>query len=316
MAQNKLQKLLITITIIIVAIIVVYVVFKPFVIVDAGEAGVVFNAITGIEHRILNPGMNLLIPIIQRPIIYNVQTQTYTASGSVTEGDRPTADSIQAQTSDGQPVWLDISVLYHLDKENLWKLHSEIGKNYTEKIIRPTVRNIIRLIVSKYTVIELYSSNPDDIAAALKLPKGSLKGKIVGRLKVQNDMENNLKQELGKHYIIVEKVLIRNVKFTDEYQKAIERKQVAQQEAERMKYVLEKTEKEKQQKIIEAEGIAQSKIIQAQGEAKAIALIGEILKKYPSYIQYNYVEKISPNIKAIISDQKSILNIGEFLTTK
>lgn len=314
MAQNKLQKLLITIAIVLIVIIVLYVVFKPFVIIDAGEAGVVFNAITGVEHRILKPGMNLLIPIIQRPIIYNVQTQTYTASGSTTEGDRPTADSIQAQTSDGQPVWLDISVLYHLDMDNLWKLHSEIGKNYTEKIIRPTVRNIIRLIVSKYTVIELYSSNPVDIANALKLPPDSLKGQIVGRLKVQNDMDKELRDELGKHYIVVEKVLIRNVKFTEEYQQAIERKQVAQQDAERMKYILEKTQKEKEQKIIEAEGIAQSKIIQAQGEAKAISLIGETLKKYPSYIQYNYVEKLSPNIKAIISDQKSILNFGDFLS--
>jgi len=87
------------------------------------------------------------------------------------------------------------------------------------------------------------------------------------------------------------------------------KKQVAQQEAERMKYVLEKAEKEKEEKVIIASGYKQAAIIRAEGEAQAIKLKGESLKQNPAVI--NYDQRISPNIKTIITDGKSIMSIGD-----
>ena len=104
-------------------------------------------------------------------------------------------------------------------------------------------------------------------------------------------MFDSLKDELIKHFIVIDDVNIRDIKFSAEYQKAIEQKQIAQQDAERMNYVLEKSRKEKEQKIIDAEAVKESKIIQAQGEAEAISKVGDALRRNPNVISYEYVQK-------------------------
>jgi prohibitin 2 len=92
------------------------------------------------------------------------------------------------------------------------------------------------------------------------------------------------------------------VQFSHEFQQAIENKQIAQQEAQRMKYVLEKQELEKKRKIIEAEG-----------ESESLRLKGKALADNPLLIQYEYVKLLSPNIQAVITDQNAIFNFSDFL---
>lgn len=313
--QENVKKQLITWISIFIALLILFAIAKPFIIVDAGERAVIFNRLTGIEKRQLSPGFNFLIPFVQKPIIYDVRNQTYTMSGISTEGQYLGDDSIQALTSDGQPVGLELSVIYRIDDTNVWRLHEEIGPNYVEKILRPSIRESIRTVVSRYSVIELFSSNWIDIARSrgFSQEQEPKEGQPVGRELVQLDMENTLRNKLGDKYIIVDTVLLRNVRFSEEYRQAIERKQVAQQEAERMKYVLEKSQKEKEQKIIIAEGDKQAAVIRAEGEAEAIRLKGESLRRNPAVINYEYVQRISPNIKTIITDGRSIMNIGNIL---
>ncbi|MCK4803332.1 MAG: prohibitin family protein [Spirochaetes bacterium] len=311
--SEKTKKLIIMWIFIFIAFLIFLAIAKPFIIVGAGERAVIFNRLTGIEERQLTPGFNILVPFIQKPIIYDVRNQTYTMSGISTEGQYLGDDSIQALTSDGQPVGLELSVIYRIDDTQVWRLHEEIGPNFVEKILRPSIRETVRTVVSRYSVIELFSSNWIDIARTrgFDMEEEPEEGELVGRELVQMDMEETLKIKLGDKYLIVDTVLLRNVRFSEEYRQAIERKQVAQQEAERMKYVLEKAEKEKEEKIIIADGDKQAAVIRAEGEAQAIKLKGESLRQNPAVINYEYVQKISPNVKTIITDGKSIMSIGD-----
>ncbi|MDD3149380.1 MAG: prohibitin family protein, partial [Candidatus Gastranaerophilales bacterium] len=193
-------------------------------------------------------------------------------------------DGVECLTADGQKVKLNLSVIYNLEASEVWRLHQEIGQTYLVKVLRPQVRSISRSIVSSYPVMDLYSEK---------------------RLAVQQDIQDKLKKELKKYHINIQEVLIRTVTFSDEFAKAVEQKQVALQEAERMRYVLQKEESEKQRKIIEA-----------QGEAEAIGTKGSALKANPLLIQYEYVNKISPGIKTIITDQNAIMNFPDSMFEK
>jgi prohibitin 2 len=304
---GQAKKQLIIWVVVFIIVIIFLALAKPFIVVGAGERAVIFNRLTGIEKRQLSPGLNLLVPFIEKPILYDVRNQTYTMSGVSTEGQNLGDDSIEALTSDGQPV--------QLDDTNVWRLHEEIGPNYVEKILRPSIRETVRTVVSRYSVIELFSSNWIDIARTrgFDLENKPKAGEPVGRELVQVDMESTLRNKLKGKYLVVDTVLLRNVKFSDEYRQAIERKQIAQQEAERMKYVIEKAEKEKEEKVIVAEGDKQAAIIRAEGEAQAIKLKGDSLRQNPAVVNYEYVQKISPNVKTIITDGKSIMSIGDIL---
>ena len=184
-------------------------------------------------------------------------------------------------TSDGQKITMDMSVRYNLIPEKVWKLHQQVGPYYVEKIIKPEVRSVARNTVSIYPVLAVYSEK---------------------RMEIQNLIQENLRKTLEKYDINLSEVLIRNVKFSDEFARAIEMKQVALQESERMKYVLQKQRQEKERKIIEAEG-----------EAEAIKEKAAALRANPQLIQYEYVQKLTPGIKAIITDQTSIMNFPEDL---
>jgi prohibitin 2 len=255
--------------------------FKIYIVVDPGEKAVIFNKATGNLRVTPNEGFYFLVPLIEEPTVYDMKARTYTMSIATLEGELKGDDSLQALTSDGQTVLLDISVRYHPDLNNLINLHRRIGVDYVNKVLRPQVRSIVRMIVSEYPVLDIYSGK---------------------RMVIQSEIEKKLSESLGKSYITCEEVLLRNVQFSRDFQQAIENKQIAQQDAQRMKYVLEKQEMEKTRKIIEA-----------TGEAESLRLKGKALADNPLLIQYEYVKLLSPNIQAIITDQNTIFNFSDFI---
>jgi len=255
--------------------------FKIYIIVDPGEKAVIFNKATGNLRVTPNEGFYFLVPLIEQPTVYDMKARTYTMSIAQLEGEVKGDDSLQALTADGQTVLLDISVRYHPDPDNLDKLHRRLGVDYVNKVLRPQVRSTVRMIVSEYPVLDVYSGK---------------------RMLIQGAIEKALRDSFKKNYIICEEVLLRNVQFSPEFQQAIENKQIAQQEAQRMKYVLERQELEKRRKIIEAEG-----------ESESLRLKGKALAENPLLVQYEYIKLLSPNIQAIITDQNAIFNFSEFL---
>ncbi len=264
-----------------IVIFVLIFLFKIYIVIDPGEKAVIFNKATGSLRVTPNEGFYFLVPLIEEPTVYDMKARTYTMSIAQLEGEVKGDDSLQALTADGQTVLLDISVRYHPDPENLDKLHRRIGVDFVNKIIRPQVRSTVRMIVAEYPVLDVYSGK---------------------RTLIQAEMETKLRASFVRNYITLEEALLRNVQFSREFQQAIENKQIAQQEAQRMKYVLERQELEKKRKIIEAEG-----------EAESLRLKGRALAENPALIQYEYVKLLAPNIQAIVADQSAIFNFSEFL---
>lgn len=265
-------------------LVVLYLLSKLFIIVPAGHRVVVFNNFSGVEQGALGEGMNVLIPFVQTAYPYEVRTQTYTLSSNTSTDSRsvsPDDDSVTALTADGQKVKVDISVRYHLMPEDVWKLHQTVGQSYEIKIVRPEVRSVVRNTISQYNVRDVYSVKRDQIQAQIF---------------------DALVASFDKYHIAVDEVLIRNMSFSEAFANAIEQKQVALQEAQRMEYVLQKQKSEKERKIIEA-----------QGEAEAIRIRAQALAQNPRLIQYEYVQKLAPNIKAIVADHNTIMNFSELM---
>lgn len=265
---------------VVIAIFAIILLSATILTVGAGKIAVVFNQITGgLSSR--DQGTHILIPGLQKPTIYDARVQTYTMSASYGEGEIRGDDALECLTKDGQIVKLDVSVRFHLNKEQITKLHQTLGEGYAEKVVRPEVRSVVRLAVSGFPVTEVYTEK---------------------RIEIQKDSFEFLKPALEKNYMTLDEVLIRKVSFSPEFQKAIEMKQIAQQDSQRMQYILEKETQEKARKIIEAEG-----------EAESIRLKGIALSNNPALIQYEYVQKITPGISTIITDGKSILSLGDII---
>jgi regulator of protease activity HflC (stomatin/prohibitin superfamily) len=201
------------------------------------------------------------------------------------EGRRTGADdSLWSPTQEGLQVGIDLTVWHHLDPARVVEIHQRIGSDYEEKIIRPAVRSVIRLVISEYGVMEVYSAK---------------------RARIQDEINAKVKALVEKDGFLIDEVVLRDVRFTDEFTKAIEAKQIAQQSAEQMKYVLEKEQRE-----------AERKVIEAGGRAKAIETINDALRQNPNYIKYLYVDKLSDKVSVIVSDQSTIMDLKGILDRK
>ena len=131
--------------------------FKIYIVVDPGERAVIFNKATGNLRVTKSEGFYFLVPLIEEPTIYDVRAKTYTMSIAPLEGELKGDDSLQALTSDGQTVLLDISVRYHPAFDKVDTLHRRSGVDFVNKVLRPQVRGIVRMLDSEYPVIEVYS---------------------------------------------------------------------------------------------------------------------------------------------------------------
>jgi regulator of protease activity HflC (stomatin/prohibitin superfamily) len=253
-------------------------------VVPVGHALVIFNTVTK-GFRLSSQGVTVVWPVISQTQQYDLRRLEYTMSRATNEGRRAEVDdSLWSPTQEGLQVGIDITVWHHLDPQRLVEIHQKIGPDYEEKIIRPAVRSVIRMVISEYGVMEVYSA------------KRSL---------IQDEINVKLKALVEKDGFMIDEVVLRDVRFTDEFTKAIEAKQIAQQSAEQMKYVLEKEQRE-----------AERKVIEATGRAKAIETINEALRQNPNYIRYLYVDKLSDKISVIVSDQNTIMDLKGVLENK
>jgi regulator of protease activity HflC (stomatin/prohibitin superfamily) len=125
------------------------------------------------------------------------------------------------------------------------------------------------------------------------------------RAHIQDEINEKIRKLVEKDGFLIDEIVLRDVRFTDQFAKSIEAKQIAQQSAEQMKYVLEKEQKE-----------AERKVIEATGRAKSIETINEALRQNPNYIRYLYVDKLSDKISVIVSDQSTIMDLKGILDSK
>jgi len=250
-------------------------------VVPVGHALVIFNTVTK-DFRLARQGITFVPPFVSVTEDYDLRRQEYTMSGAQGEGRKADVDdSLWSPTQEGLMVGIDLTVWHHLDPAKVVSIHQKIGPDYEDKIIRPAVRSVIRLVISEYAVMEVYSAK---------------------RAQIQDEINTKVRALLEKDGFMVDELVLRDVRFTPEFSKAIEAKQIAQQSAEQMKYTLEKEQKE-----------AERKVIEATGRANAIETINKALAQNPNYINYLYVDKLSDKIQVIVSDQNTIMDLKGIL---
>lgn len=238
--------------------------------VGAGEVGVKFNQFGGVESDELGEGLHIVMPWVS-VTKYSVRSEVYTMSAQPSEGERVGDDQITALTSEGLMLGMDMTVRYRLISADASDVHQTLGTGYAEKIIRPTIKSVIREVVSKHTAMEVYGEE---------------------RQLVASEMVTILEDALVDDGIIVEEVLLRNVKLPDRVATAIEEKLQADQDAQRMVFVKQKEQLEAERKVIEATGIADATIIAATGEAEALRIINQEIAKNPDLINYKYIQML------------------------
>jgi len=260
-----------------VLLIIVIIIASSIVAVPVGDNMVVYNLVTSRFSKPLQPGYHLVLPVINERVMYDMRTQVYTMSGVMQEGDVLRADAIEVLSSDGLKMDLDITVQYRIDDTKLNELHSGIGPNYVDKIIRPTVSEAIRNEFAMHEATAAYSSKREEIERSLEL---------------------RMEEALRKYFLELQEIQIRNIQLPPTVVAAIEEKKAAQQDAERMQYILEKELQEKERIIIEAEA-----------QAERIRIVNEALSSNPNYLNWLAIDKLNDNIQLVISDGKTILNL-------
>ena len=244
-------------------------------IVPPGSVGVQVLFGRVLTKATLSEGLNVVNPFVNLEIM-TIRTQAYTMSIAAEEGRRYGDDAIVSLTKDGLEVTMDLTVWYHLLKSEAANVFQKIGSDYVDKIVRPAARTAIRNTTVKYMAVEIYSDK---------------------REVVQNEISKGLEKDFADRGIALEKVLLRNISLPAKVKNAIEVKLEAEQEAQKMEFVLQKETKEAERKKIEASGIAEAQEIIAK------SLIGE---RGRAYLSWKYLENLknlyeSPNNTILIS---------------
>jgi len=244
--------------------------------IGSGEVGVpvLFGKVSG---QILNSGLNVVNPLCKVEM-FDVKTQNYTMSAVHDEGERVGDDAIRILSSDGLEVTMDITVLYRLSAAEAPRMLREIGADmvYKDKVVRPITRTKIRDNAVYYTAIDLYS---------------------VKREEFQSRIFTSIEKDFKQRGLILEQLLVRNISLPESVKLTIESKINAEQESQKMQFVLQKEKQEAERKRVEAQGIADyQRIISLQLTNKQLQY--EMIKAYQELAK-------SANAKTIILDGKT-----------
>lgn len=216
-----------------VVIMITAILVKCIVQIDAGQIGV--KVLFGkVQNEVLRSGLHFINPFIEIRSL-DVKTQNYTMSGMTDEGLKKDDDAIRVLTADGLEVTIDLTVLYKLLPSDAPKLVRETGVDYTDKIVRPLTRTKIRDNAVYYDAISLYSTKRDEF-----------------QLRIFKSIDEDFKIR----GLILEQLLVRNITLPQSVKATIEQKINAEQDAQKMQFVLQKEKQEAERKRVEAQGIA------------------------------------------------------------
>lgn len=236
--------------------------------VDGGKRAVMFNRFpnplsgegSGIQRYVVGEGTHIKIPWLQDPKIFDVRT-------------RPRAIPTVTGTKDLQMVNITLRLLSRPSIEALPVIYQRLGLDYDERILPSIANEVLKSVVAQYDAEELLK-----------------KREVVSR-----EVKEQLVQRAADFHIVLEDISITHLTFGKEYANAIEKKQVAQQEAERQKFVVAKAEQEKKAMVITAEG-----------EAEAARLISDALKTGPALLELRRLEA-ARDIASIMSKSPNVV---------
>ncbi len=210
--------------------------------IDPGQVGV--KTLFGkVDNDVIYSGLNFVNPLVE-VTGFDVRTQTYTMSADHEEGSIKGDDAIRILTADGLEVVIDLSVLFNVKSNEAPRILKEIGTDYLDKIVRPVSRTAIRDNAVSYDAVALYSTK---------------------RQEFQNRIYKTIELSFGKRGLQLQQLLIRNITLPASVKASIESKINAEQDAQKMTFVLQKEKQEAERKRVEAQGIADYQKILSTG---------------------------------------------------
>ncbi len=201
--------------------------------IDAGKVGVQ-TLFGNVQDGILTSGLNVVNPLVEVSE-FDTRTQNYTMSGVHDEGSKEGDDAIRVLSSDGLEVVIDLTVLYRIQPEQAPNILRKLGIDYQNVIVRPVTRTRIRDISAYYEAVALYSTKRDEF---------------------QGRIFKAIEADFKSRGLILEQLLVRNINLPESVKKTIESKINAEQEAQKMQFILQKEKQEAERKRVEAQGIS------------------------------------------------------------
>jgi prohibitin 2 len=231
-------------------VVIIVVMFESVVVVEAGHRGVVLY-VGAVENRVLGEGIHFIIPFAEQVVPLEVRTLKYVANAA-------------AASNDLQEVQTTIALNYHISPDKANIIYQQLGDDYADRIIAPTIQESVKASVAKFNAEEL----------------------ITKRATAKAVIAETIANTLSARNIVVETVFITDFSFSPEFAKQIESKVVAYQ-----KYLTEQNnllavKVIANQTVVQAQASARSNVARANGESQAIKIITSQLKQSPEYLQW------------------------------
>ncbi len=232
---------------VVVLIILLFIIASPLVIVPSGYVGVKLTLGKAEKDELL-PGLHFIVPYVQKVIKMSVRTHSYDLRGQ---------RAIEALSKDGLTIRIELTVLYKIKPDKAAEIFVEYGLEYEDKIIKPVIRSAVRDVIAMLDSSQVYQE----------------------RDLIRQKLVEKVSKELDKRFIILDEILVRDIKLPPKVVEAIEQKRRAFEEMQKMKFVVEREKLEAERKRVEAKGIADANRI----------IAGSLTREY---LQWKFIENI------------------------
>ncbi len=260
--------------IILILLVLFIILWGTFVIIPAGHRGVVLWW-GSVEKRIMGEGLNFKAPIAETVIKVDVRVQPHPFK------------EIDAASKEYQIVKLTGMMNFHIDPSYVNELYQKVGLDFANKVIDPAFNDFVKEVVPIYQITEV-------------LPK---------REEIRKRAMAKLGDNLARYHIVVDDIYFANIRFSPEYEKAVEAKQVAQQQVETQRQILAQREIEAQQKVATAKGEAESIQVVALGQARANEALARSIS--PILVQYKSIEKWNGILPQVSGAAMPFIDLGK-----